>query len=57
MDRVEALGVSRDELLQSTLGPDSKRRLEPMLASRGFDMTRTIHVVVLASGDSVVLTQ
>jgi hypothetical protein len=42
MDRVEALGVSRDELLQSTLGPDSKRRLEPMLASRGFDMTRTV---------------
>jgi hypothetical protein len=57
MDHVEALGVSRDELLQSTLGPDSKRRLEPMLASRGFDMTRTIHVVVLASGDGIALTQ
>jgi hypothetical protein len=57
MDRVEALGVSRDELQQSTLGLDSKRRLEPMLASRGFDMTRTIHVVVLANGDGIVLTQ
>jgi hypothetical protein len=57
MDRAEALGVSRDELQQSTLGLDSKRRLEPMLASRGFDMTRTIHVVVLASGDGIVLTQ
>jgi hypothetical protein len=57
MDRVEALGVSRDELQQSTLGLDSKRRLEPMLASRGFDLTRTIHVVVLASGDGIVLTQ
>jgi len=56
-DRVETLGVSRDELLQSTLGPDSKRRLERMLTSRGFDMTRTIHVVVLASGDGIVLTQ
>jgi hypothetical protein len=56
-DRVEALGVSREELLQSTLGPDSKRQLEPTLASRGFDMTRTIHVVVLASGDGIVLTQ
>jgi hypothetical protein len=57
MDRVEALGVPHDELRQSTLGPDSKRRLEPMLASRGFDMTRTIHVVVLASGEGIVLTQ
>jgi hypothetical protein len=57
MDRVEALGVSRDELQQSTLGLDSKRRLEPMLTSRGFDMTRTIHVVVLASGQGIVLTQ
>jgi hypothetical protein len=57
MDRVEALGVSRHELQPSTLGLDSKRRLEPMLASRGFDMTRTIHVVVLASGEGIVLTQ
>jgi hypothetical protein len=46
-----------DELLRSTLGEDSKRRLGPMLASRGFDMTRTIHVVVLASGEGIVLTQ
>jgi hypothetical protein len=57
MDRAEVLGVSRDELQQSTLGLDSKRRLELMLASRGFDMTRTIHVVVLANGDGIVLTQ
>jgi hypothetical protein len=57
MDRAEVLGVSRDELQQSTLGLDSKRRLEPMLASRGFDMTRTVHVVVLANGEGIVLTQ
>jgi hypothetical protein len=57
MDRAEALGVSLEEIQQFTLGLDSKRRLEPMLASRGFDMTRTIHVVVLASGDGIVLTQ
>jgi hypothetical protein len=57
VDRVEALGVSRDELQQSILGLDSKRRLEPMLASRGFDMTRMIHVVVLATGEGIVLTQ
>jgi hypothetical protein len=57
MDRVEALGVSRDELLRSTLGSDSKRRLEPMLTSRGFDMTRMIHVVFLRNGQGIVLTQ
>jgi hypothetical protein len=57
MDRVDVLGVSRDELLQFTLAADSKRGLELMLASRGFDMTRTIHVVVLASGEGIVLTQ
>jgi hypothetical protein len=57
MDSVEALGLSRDKLQQSTLGLDSKRRLEPMLASRGFDMTRTVHVVVLDNGEGIVLTQ
>ena len=57
MDRVEALGVSDAELRQSTLGPDSMRGLELVLASRGFDLTRTIHVVVLASGEGIVLTQ
>jgi hypothetical protein len=56
-DRVEALGVSQDERRQSTLGLDSKRRLEPILVSRGFDMTRTIDVVVLANGEGIVLTQ
>jgi hypothetical protein len=56
MDRAEVPGVSRDELRQSTLGLDSKRRLEPMLASRGFDLTRTVHVVVLASGEGIVPT-
>jgi hypothetical protein len=57
MDRAEVLGVSTAELQQSTLGLDSKRRLEAMLASRGFDMTRTIHVVVLSGGEGIVLTQ
>jgi hypothetical protein len=30
MDRVEALGVSLEEIQQFTPGLDSKRRLEPM---------------------------
>jgi hypothetical protein len=57
LDRAKALGVSQAELLDSTLAMDVKRLLEPMLASRGFDLTRTVHVVVLASGESIVLTQ
>jgi hypothetical protein len=57
MDRVEALGVSDEELQRAALGLDSMGRLEPMLASRGFDLTRTIHVVVLAGGEGIVLMQ
>jgi hypothetical protein len=52
-----AFGVSHAELRQSALGPDSERRLAPMLASRGVDMTRTIQVVVLACSESIILTQ
>jgi hypothetical protein len=57
LDKAEALGVSRTELLESTLSLHAMRALEPLLASRGFDMTRTVHVVVLASGEGIVLTQ
>lgn len=57
MDQVEVLGVSLDELRQLALAQDSKRRLEPMLTSSGFDMTRTIYIVSLRSGEGVLLTQ
>jgi hypothetical protein len=57
MDRVEALGVSRDEIQQAKLGPASRRRLEPMLTSSGFDLTRTIHIFVLAGGTDILLAQ
>jgi hypothetical protein len=57
MDQVEVLGVSLDELRQLALAQDSKRRLEPMLTSRGFDMTRTIYIVSLRSGEGVLITQ
>jgi hypothetical protein len=57
MDQVEVLGVSLDELRQLALAQDSKRRLEPMLTSSGFDMTRTIYIVSLRSGEGVLITQ
>jgi hypothetical protein len=54
---LEALGVSRADLDERVLGPDARRILEPLLASRGFDVTRTVHVIPLASGDGFILTQ
>jgi hypothetical protein len=33
------------------------RLLDPLLASRGFDVARPIRVVVLTNGEGVVLTQ
>ena len=53
---LEALGVSPDDLTEA-ITAEAKRLLEPLLASRGFDVTRTVHVVELASGDGFVLTQ
>jgi hypothetical protein len=56
-ETLEALGVSYADLLGSSLTGHAKRSLEPMLASRGFDPARDIRLVVLASGEGVVLTQ
>jgi hypothetical protein len=57
VDHLETLGVLFDRLLRSTLDADAQRALKPRLASRGFDVTRTIHVVILAGGDGIVLIQ
>jgi hypothetical protein len=57
VDHLESLGLLFDRLLRSTLDVDAQRALKPLLASRGFDVTRTIHVVVLASGGGIVLIQ
>jgi hypothetical protein len=57
VDHLEGLGLLFDRLLRSTLDADAQRALEPLLASRGFDVTRTIHVVVLASGEGIILMQ
>jgi len=53
---LEALGVSPDDFT-GAITVEAKRLLEPLLASRGFDVTRTVHVVELANGEGFVLTQ
>jgi hypothetical protein len=54
---LEALGLSRADLSESTLRLDVQHPLEPVLASRGFDVTRTIRVHELTGGAGFVLTQ
>ena len=54
---LEALGLSRADFSESTLRPDAQHTLEPLLASRGFDVTRTVRVHELRGGEGFVLTQ
>jgi hypothetical protein len=54
---LDALGISIAQLHEPNLTGHAKRSLEPLLASRGFDLTRDIGFAVLASGDGIVLTQ
>ncbi len=56
-DTAITLGLSRRELLDPALAPEAVRRLEPMLAARGFDVTRTIRVSERANDGGVLLTQ
>jgi hypothetical protein len=53
---LEALGVSPDHMTDQLRTADT-RLLEPVLASRGFDVASPIRVVVLTNGEGVVLTQ
>jgi hypothetical protein len=55
-ETLDALGVSAADLQEPTLTGHAKRGLEAILASRGFDVTRDIEVIVLPSG-GVVLSQ
>ena len=57
LETLYAFGVSRADLEAPTLPDDAKRSLEAMLASRGFDVTDTVRVVVLPNGEGAVLTQ
>jgi hypothetical protein len=57
MDTLNALGVSLADLLPVVLQRETVTLLEPLLASRGFDVTRDVRIVALATGEGVVLTQ
>jgi len=52
----EELGVTLRDLREPTLHGHARRALEPLLASRGFDLTMEIEFTILAD-DSIVLTQ
>ena len=56
-ETLDALGVSDADLGEPTLTGRAKRTLEALLASRGFDLTQDIGVVVLPTGQGVVLSQ
>ena len=57
VETLQTLGVSVADLPSSVLRGEIATRLEPLLASRGFDMKRDVRIVVLATGEGVVLTQ
>jgi hypothetical protein len=56
-EMLEALGISSADLHEPILTGHAKRSLEGALTAHGFDVTRDIGLVVLASGEGVVLTQ
>jgi len=59
---LEALGITDGELLDvasatENLAMSAARRLEPVLAPRGFDVTQVIRVFVFGSEEGILLTQ
>jgi hypothetical protein len=57
-DTATVLELSRGQLLlEPTLMPLPLRRLEAMLVTRGFDVTRAVYVRELANGEGFLLTQ
>ena len=56
-EMLEALGISSADLYEPILTGHAKRSLEGTLTSHGFDVTRDVSLVVLASGEGIVLTQ
>jgi hypothetical protein len=57
LETLTALGVPRDDLLEPVLSSEAIRHLEALLTSRGFDVTRAVRVIELASGEGFVLAQ
>jgi hypothetical protein len=55
-ETLEHIGLRRAHLVP-TFTIEGRGLVETLLASRGFDMTRAIRVVELASGEGFVFTQ
>jgi hypothetical protein len=55
-ETLATLGVRREQLVP-TFTLDGRGLVDALLASRGFDMTRAVRVVELASGDGFVFAQ
>ena len=53
----DELGVAPAALVGPILSADAGRLLEGVLMSRGFDLTRSVHVSEIAGGRGFVLTQ
>jgi hypothetical protein len=56
LDTLAAFGVSRTDLTPA-LTLDAKSALQPLLASRDFDMRAPVQVVELATGEGFVFSQ
>jgi hypothetical protein len=56
--RLEALGLSADDISEPLLSDEAKQALAAVLVGYGFDLTRPVHVVALVrSGEGFLLTQ
>ena len=56
-ETIKTLGIARADIVQAVLPANAKRLLEALLASRGFDVTRSVYVRELANGEGFLLTQ
>ena len=56
-ETIDALGIARVDIIQAVLPASAKRLREALLASRGFDVTRSVYVRELANGEGFLLTQ
>jgi hypothetical protein len=57
LQALEQMGISRTELQGAILPTEAARLLGPLLTSRGFDMSRPVRIIELATGEGFVLTQ
>jgi hypothetical protein len=57
LELLNSLGISPYEMRPPELGTHTQRRLEALLASRGFNRTAPIRVTELPNGEGFLVTQ